>query len=57
MNPTDKPPRTTLEGIARKAMIQRGLLPDFSAAALVELGRIQAAATSDGVGKGVRNRY
>jgi exoribonuclease-2 len=48
MNTTDKQHRAILQRIARKAMIDRGLLPDFSAEALVELGRIQAPATADG---------
>jgi VacB/RNase II family 3'-5' exoribonuclease len=37
--------RTDLRSIARRAMIERGLLPDFSAEAMAELARIQAAAT------------
>ncbi len=37
--------RTNLKSIARRAMIERDLLPDFSDAALAELARIQAAAT------------
>jgi exoribonuclease-2 len=37
--------RTDLKGIARRAMIERGLLPDFSAAAMAELARIQNPAT------------
>jgi VacB/RNase II family 3'-5' exoribonuclease len=37
--------RTDLKGIARRAMIERGLLPDFSAAAMAELGHIQTSAT------------
>jgi len=37
--------RTDLRSIARRAMIERGLLPDFSGAALAELARIQTAAT------------
>jgi exoribonuclease-2 len=48
MNTTDKQHRAILQRIARKAMIDRGLLPDFSAEALVELGRIQGPATADG---------
>ena len=41
--------RTVLENIAQRAMIERGLLPDFSAEVLAELGRIQApAAMRDG---------
>ena len=37
--------RTDLKNIARRAMIERGLLPDFSSEAMAELARIQAAAT------------
>ena len=37
--------RIDLKNIARRAMIERGLLPDFSAEAIAELTRIQAAAT------------
>lgn len=37
--------RTDLKSIARRAMIERGLLPDFSAAAMAELACIQTAAT------------
>lgn len=36
--------RFILENIARKAMLERGLLPDFSAAALQQLEKIQAPA-------------
>ena len=38
--------RTDLKSIARRAMIERGLLPDFSAAAMAELARVQTAATN-----------
>ena len=48
MNATDKQHRAILQRIARRAMIERGLLPDFSAEALAELGRIQAPATMNG---------
>jgi VacB/RNase II family 3'-5' exoribonuclease len=44
---TDKQHRAILQGIARQAMVERGLLPDFSAAALAELDRIQAPAADD----------
>jgi len=37
--------RTDLRSIARRAMVERGLLPDFSAAAMTELARIETAAT------------
>lgn len=36
--------RTNLRSIARRAMIERGLLPDFSAAAMAELARILSSA-------------
>jgi exoribonuclease-2 len=36
--------RADLRSIARHAMIERGLLPDFSAAAIAELARIRASA-------------
>ncbi|HTP59049.1 MAG TPA: RNB domain-containing ribonuclease [Spirochaetia bacterium] len=38
-----QPHAAILQGIARRAMQERGLLPDFSAAALAELERIQSA--------------
>jgi exoribonuclease-2 len=34
--------RAILEGIAHRAMLERGLLPDFSPEALAELGQLQA---------------
>jgi exoribonuclease-2 len=41
--------RSILRSIAQRAMIDRGLLPDFSPEALAELGRFQApAAANDG---------
>jgi len=39
-----KSDRRDLKSIARRAMIERGLLPDFSAAAMAELARIQTVA-------------
>jgi exoribonuclease-2 len=48
MNINDRHDRAILRGIAQQAMLERGLLPDFSAAALVELGRIQASAAKNG---------
>jgi VacB/RNase II family 3'-5' exoribonuclease len=48
MNATGEQHRTTLQTIARRVMLERGLLPDFSAEAVAELGRIQAAATMNG---------
>jgi VacB/RNase II family 3'-5' exoribonuclease len=49
MNMDNKQHRSILEKIAHRAMLQRGLLPDFSAEALVELGRIQMPAAINGV--------
>ena len=40
--------RAILQSIANRAMLERGLLPDFSAAALAELDRIQAPADANG---------
>ena len=37
--------RTDLRSIARRAMVERDLLPDFSAAAMAELAHIETAAT------------
>lgn len=47
MDTSDKQHRAILQDIARRAMLQRGLLPDFSTEALAELGRIQAPATNN----------
>ena len=47
--------RATLQRIARRAMTDRGLLPDFSRAALAELNGIQAPpAHSEGAAKDLR---
>jgi VacB/RNase II family 3'-5' exoribonuclease len=46
MNANGKQHRAILQRIARKAMVERGLLPDFSVEALAELARIQAPATT-----------
>lgn len=48
MNANDRQHRAILQRIAHQAMLERGLLPDFSAATLVELGRIQAPAAMGG---------
>ena len=40
----EKHQRAILESIAHKAMLERGLLPDFSAGALAQLDMIQAPA-------------
>ena len=39
---TDQQHRAILQSIAHRAMLERGLLPDFSAAVLAELDRMQA---------------
>jgi len=48
MSATGEQPRATLQRIARRVMVERGLLPDFSAEALTELGRIQPLASPNG---------
>ena len=48
MNMDDKQHRSILQNIAHRAMLQRGLLPDFSDEALVELGKIRAPAAING---------
>ena len=53
MHANNKPHRSILQGIAHQAMLDRGLLPDFSAAALAELGRLQSPAAT--VGQPVRD--
>lgn len=56
MNVNNQSHRAILENIAHRAMLQRGLLPDFSAAALAELAQIQTSAvTEDGVVRDLRN--
>ena len=47
MNTRDTNHRAILERIAHRAMLDRGLLPDFSAAAIAELGRIRPPAAVD----------
>jgi VacB/RNase II family 3'-5' exoribonuclease len=55
MNTSGEEHRVVLRRIARRAMIGRGLLPDFSAEALAELGRIQGpAAARDGQSRDLR---
>jgi VacB/RNase II family 3'-5' exoribonuclease len=46
MNATDKQHRAILQAIARRAMLEKGLLPDFSVEALDELARVQQAPTT-----------
>ena len=45
---TDQQHRAILQSIAHRAMLERGLLPDFSAAVLAELDRMQAPAGVNG---------
>jgi VacB/RNase II family 3'-5' exoribonuclease len=44
----EKQHRAILQSIARRAMMERGLLPDFSPEELAELDRIQAPAAANG---------
>ncbi len=48
MNTNNQHHRAILEEIAERAMLERGLLPDFSALALAELNRIQSPARRNG---------
>ncbi len=41
MSANNKHHRAILQGIAHRAMLERGLLPDFSAEAIAELGKLQ----------------
>ncbi len=47
MNTNEKHHRAILQSIAHRAMLERGLLPDFSAAALAQLDTIQTPAGMD----------
>ncbi len=48
MSTNDRQHRAILQGIAERAMLERGLLPDFSPEALTELSSLQAAAATSG---------
>ncbi len=52
----DKQHRAILQSIAHRAMLERGLLPDFSAAALAELGKLQSPAMKKGAPVGTEHR-
>ena len=53
MNTNNRYHRSILQSIARRAMLERGLLPDFSAEALVELTKLQIpAVTANGPTEG-----
>ena len=45
---TNRQHRATLQMIARRAMVERGLLPSFSAEVVAEIQRIEAAAIAGG---------
>ena len=53
---TDKQHRAILQSIAHRVMFERGLLPDFSTAALAELDRIQAPAMKKGALEGTEHQ-
>ncbi len=48
MNKNDQNHRAILQSIAHRAMLERGLLPDFSTEALAELGRLQVPPPTNG---------
>jgi hypothetical protein len=50
MDTNERQDRAILQEIARKAMLERGLLPDFSAAAASELGKIRTSVTVNSLG-------
>src|ERR1051325_8554645 len=56
MNPNSNGDRATLAGIARKAMLERGLEPDFPPAARQELAAIQAPAGPSAHVRDLRDR-
>ncbi len=47
MNQNNQTHRTILKDIAHRVMLERGLLPDFSAAALAELGKQPSTSAND----------
>ena len=54
MNANNKYHRSILQSIARRAMLERGLLPDFSAEALAELARLRIPAVmANGTAEGL----
>ena len=54
MNANNQNHRAILKSLAHEAMFERGLLPDFSAEALAELGRLEALdATIPNASRGV----
>ncbi len=55
MNTNNKHHRAILQGIAHRAMLERGLLPDFSAEAIAELGKLQIPTLTAGGSPGIRD--
>ena len=55
MTSDPRPPRVILQDIARRAMVARGLAPDFSPAALAELATINRPAGAMGARPGMRD--
>ena len=52
----EKQHRAILQSIAHRVMLERGLLPDFSAAALAELNRFQSPAMKNGSPAGTKSQ-
>lgn len=55
MNANNKHDRSLLQSIARRAMLERGLLPDFSKEALAELARLQIQTGTVNGSRGIRD--
>jgi exoribonuclease-2 len=56
MDTNNRHHRTILQSIAHRVMLERGLLPDFSAEALAELGRIQSPGMMESAPDGTEHR-
>jgi exoribonuclease-2 len=55
-DPNDKQHRTILQRVAYRAMLEKGLVPDFPPQALTELNAIRGPATAtDGSARDLRN--
>ena len=54
MNTDDSHQRATLRRIARRAMLDRGLAPDFAPEAIAELAGMQAPVAGDGTVRDLR---
>src|SRR5512140_2441635 len=55
MNANNKYHRSILQSIAHRAMLERGLLPDFSTEALAELARLQISTGKAEGSPGIRD--